>query len=210
MAREKTKREDILAAAAKIFGSRGFYLANMADIAEEAGIGKGTVYEYFDSKSSLFIETLKYKADLYRKTMEERINGQEGFRNKLDIFIKTHWEIVRENIKSASIMMINPSDINLTDESIRGVIDFLLDERSRIAELLSNIVEIGRIEGVIGDIDVEFASDMLLDMILRYGMRGVLKGLSDEQMQREKEKLIDLFVNGAGMPGKREWRRELR
>jgi AcrR family transcriptional regulator len=52
--RDKRKRE-ILEAAAAVFADRGFRTARIADIAARAGIGKGTVYEYFRSKEDLFI-----------------------------------------------------------------------------------------------------------------------------------------------------------
>jgi AcrR family transcriptional regulator len=38
-----------------VFAERGFRTARMADVAKRAGIGKGTVYEYFRSKEDLFL-----------------------------------------------------------------------------------------------------------------------------------------------------------
>ena len=49
-----TKRELIIHAAIKVFGRTGLEKGKIADIAREAGIGKGTVYEYFRSKDELF------------------------------------------------------------------------------------------------------------------------------------------------------------
>lgn len=49
------KRMRILRAAVKVFARNGLERGKIADIAEEAGIGKGTVYEYFRSKEELFI-----------------------------------------------------------------------------------------------------------------------------------------------------------
>lgn len=48
------KRAKILAAAARVFADKGFAGARIADVALAAGIGKGTVYEYFASKDALF------------------------------------------------------------------------------------------------------------------------------------------------------------
>lgn len=45
----------ITEAAAVVFAERGFRSARVADIAERAGIGKGTVYEYFHSKEEVFL-----------------------------------------------------------------------------------------------------------------------------------------------------------
>ena len=49
----QVRREQILDAAARVFLDRGLAEATMADVAEAAGVAKGTVYLYFDSKSAL-------------------------------------------------------------------------------------------------------------------------------------------------------------
>jgi AcrR family transcriptional regulator len=49
------KARAIVEAAALVFSERGLRSARMADVAERAGIGKGTVYEYFRSKEDLFL-----------------------------------------------------------------------------------------------------------------------------------------------------------
>jgi AcrR family transcriptional regulator len=55
----KTARvNDILAAALEEFFQQGFAAARLDAIAERAGIGKGTIYLYFDSKEALFEEAV--------------------------------------------------------------------------------------------------------------------------------------------------------
>jgi AcrR family transcriptional regulator len=49
---------DILAAALEEFFQQGFAAARLDAIAERAGIGKGTIYLYFDSKEALFEEAV--------------------------------------------------------------------------------------------------------------------------------------------------------
>lgn len=56
----KEKESRIIKAAAKIFSRRGFANAVMADIAAEAEIGKGTIYEYFKSKNDLFFAVFEW------------------------------------------------------------------------------------------------------------------------------------------------------
>ena len=48
------KRELIINAAIKVFARDGLEKGKIADIATEAGIGKGTVYEYFRRKEDIF------------------------------------------------------------------------------------------------------------------------------------------------------------
>ena len=51
---ENTKRRQILDGARKVFLAQGFDGASMGEIAKVAGVSKGTLYVYFDSKESLF------------------------------------------------------------------------------------------------------------------------------------------------------------
>ena len=60
LSRKEEKRALIIEAAAKVFARRGFASTLMAEIAIEAGIGKGTLYEYFDSKEDLFFTVFEW------------------------------------------------------------------------------------------------------------------------------------------------------
>lgn len=51
---KEEKKIEIIHAAIKIFSEKGMVKAKMADIAIVAGIGKGTIYEYFRSKEEIF------------------------------------------------------------------------------------------------------------------------------------------------------------
>ncbi len=50
----------IIEAAARVFAKKGYAGASVADIAVSAAIGKGTVYEYFDSKEDLFFAVFEW------------------------------------------------------------------------------------------------------------------------------------------------------
>ncbi len=49
------KREDILLSALKLLAEQGFHGAPMAQIAEHAGVGTGTVYRYFENRDALIL-----------------------------------------------------------------------------------------------------------------------------------------------------------
>ena len=51
---ESAKRQQILGGARKVFLAQGFDSASMGEIARTAGVSKGTLYVYFDSKEQLF------------------------------------------------------------------------------------------------------------------------------------------------------------
>ena len=57
--RPEARPEEILDAAQQVFGESGFARAKLDDIARLAGVSKGTLYLYFDSKETLFREVVR-------------------------------------------------------------------------------------------------------------------------------------------------------
>src|SRR5580693_8490968 len=51
---ESAKRRQIMEGAREVFLAQGFDAASMGEIARKAGVSKGTLYVYFDSKEQLF------------------------------------------------------------------------------------------------------------------------------------------------------------
>jgi TetR/AcrR family fatty acid metabolism transcriptional regulator len=52
---ETARRNQILDAAAGLFAQQGFHITTIKDIAKEAGIADGTVYNYFKNKTALLL-----------------------------------------------------------------------------------------------------------------------------------------------------------
>src|SRR3954466_12165830 len=51
---DNAKRRQIMEGARAVFLAQGFDAASMGEIARKAGVSKGTLYVYFDSKERLF------------------------------------------------------------------------------------------------------------------------------------------------------------
>lgn len=64
---KKKKAAAIAQAALETFRKTGYHRARMADIAEAAGVGKGTLYEYFADKADL----LRFLFDDYFQAFEQ-------------------------------------------------------------------------------------------------------------------------------------------
>lgn len=84
-----SKRDLILNAAYDLFINKGYLDAKIIDIADAAGIGKGTVYEYFESKDAIFFELFKTKVaagyDSLSDLPEKDIPCERKIKEYLDI-----------------------------------------------------------------------------------------------------------------------------
>jgi len=60
---KENKRNLIIEAASRVFAQRGFSGSSISHIASYAGIGKGTTYEYFNSKEDLFFAVFEWHVE---------------------------------------------------------------------------------------------------------------------------------------------------
>jgi AcrR family transcriptional regulator len=68
--REET-REQVLAAAARVFAQRGFHGTSLDAVAEEAGFSRGAVYYNFADKEELFLELLDRRCAEHAQDLRE-------------------------------------------------------------------------------------------------------------------------------------------
>jgi len=54
----KKRKRQILAAAREVFSQKGFAEATTAEIAQQAGVSEGTIYNYFNSKRDLLVSLI--------------------------------------------------------------------------------------------------------------------------------------------------------
>ena len=71
----KARREEILAAAVRVFARRGYAAARIDDVAREAGIAKGSVYLYFDSREHLLHAAFADLAERSERILREAVEG---------------------------------------------------------------------------------------------------------------------------------------
>lgn len=67
---QERRRREILLAAIDLFARKGFQRTEVQEIADAAGVAKGTVYRYFESKEALFLAA----ADLSMRELAESID----------------------------------------------------------------------------------------------------------------------------------------
>ena len=59
------KRYRILEAATEIFSTKDYHEAKVEEIAKKAGVGKGTIYQYFPSKQAILDNLYLYRRNQY-------------------------------------------------------------------------------------------------------------------------------------------------
>ncbi|MCO4315706.1 TetR/AcrR family transcriptional regulator [Phyllobacterium sp. 21LDTY02-6] len=83
---DPAKRQQILEGADRVFSQMGFDAASMNDITREAGVSKGTIYVYFDSKEELFMELCIQYRDKFFSGVHSALEGERDIREALIAF----------------------------------------------------------------------------------------------------------------------------
>ncbi|MCR4441578.1 MAG: TetR/AcrR family transcriptional regulator [Peptococcaceae bacterium] len=182
------KQDLILKAAAEVFSTRGFHGARIEEIARQAGVGKGTVYEYFKSKEHLFSETLKAGMEKFNQRLLEETGRHDCAREKLASFALLHILFGKRYRSMARMAMLGTLPL---DESFRKRVRQLHAQR---LEMIENIVKEGIAGGEIRPVDPFLAANLF------YGGVGLIAGpfveLAPAEIERSVERIIDYFFRG--------------
>ena len=97
--RKAVSRARILEAARTVFFRDGFMAANLDEVARRAGVAKGTLYRYFDSKAELYVGVLAEGGEEFerhmRETLDPAISRSDQIR-RTGHFYFDHWMRNRE------------------------------------------------------------------------------------------------------------------
>lgn len=85
MPKQKTDKQEIIKAALEIFLEKGYHKTSMADIANETGLLKGSLYHHFTSKQDLMKAIIKsihewYKREIFNIQHDEKLDTDEKVR----------------------------------------------------------------------------------------------------------------------------------
>ncbi len=84
------KRDLLLRAATTVFARRGFFNAQVADVAREAGVAAGTVYLYFRSKDDLLVSIFERNMKDARAEARTALGGIDGAVDRLRALARLH------------------------------------------------------------------------------------------------------------------------
>lgn len=188
----KERERNILEAARQVFGDHGFYHTKIQDIADTAGIGKGTVYEYFESKEELFCRMVRYSLSLYTQRAREGL-GKGGCLERLRNLIRVNRQVVANSGPLVDMFLSNGSigEDKLLREQI---MELFLDVKLEMISLVAEALAAGQAEGLVRPgIDREFAAELFVHMVMGYCQWAVRTG-----KEGSEDALLELFLSGIG------------
>jgi len=99
------KRPLILQAATDIFAEQGFAAVTVAEIAERAGIGKGTVYEYFSSKDELLFAVFEWMNEQIFERFQTLMKSGGSTSERLKKMLTVAAEVTCEQVEMQAVVL---------------------------------------------------------------------------------------------------------
>ena len=84
---KEAKKMEILHAAMQVFAQKGVVKTKIIDIATTAGVGKGTIYEYFRSKEEIFTSAYTYFFQTMESMVQEALSKEDDPLKQLELIL---------------------------------------------------------------------------------------------------------------------------
>ncbi len=179
------KHTAILNAAYVLFGSKGFYETKMSEVAEQAGIAKGTVYLYFKSKEELFMAVTRRDCEEFLQQLYDKLQVCETLTDKLSVIAKHHLFYYYERKQHTKLFFRTPNNnpelvaymALFMEQYMQDVVKVLLEGGATEPELMA--------QSYIGILD-RLKMDILFD-----------SSFAEEDAYKRADFAAGLFIRGA-------------
>lgn len=184
------KRELILQAALKVFSDFGFHNAKIEEIAQEAGVGKGTVYEYFTSKKQLYQEMLKDRIEVFNEQVIKAVERETSLRGKLHCLIKESIIIGRHFRHMNKVAILETTYI---DEAFQ---EWLEEMHAYRLETISGIIREGIGNGELRPINVPLFTRLFYGGIVMLVCPFAGMDILQDDVDKAASEIVDLYLQG--------------
>jgi AcrR family transcriptional regulator len=191
--REAT-RQRILREAAREFARLGFEQANINVIAEQAGIGKGTIYLYFQNKRELFREMLRSIAQVHLSTVRTALAPHGTLQERLERLFRAFARLAVEDSDSFNVSMSALYGVNraFQEEATRLLRDYLT--------VIALVLVDSQARGEIQLVDSEATALQVLSLTKSYVLSARVLDWSEEAIEKRAALIARQVVAGIAPP----------
>lgn len=197
------KQERVLDAALEEFADRGYHQASLNRVVAQAGIAKGSLYQYFPNKEGIFRHIFQYALSLVRGTLMDVKDEtrEEDFFTRLEKSLLAGVRFSREHPRIFSLYLKIQFDKNVPCRE-----EFLAAVRRHAAEYFASLVRRAKARGELRPGVPEAASLFLLDAVFDRFLQAVavpsldvalgLHQAPDIVVRQRVRELINLLKDG--------------
>ena len=187
------RKQETLDVAQRLLMERGYANFNMDELADEVGISKPTLYQYFNSKDDLAAQAV---VRMFEK-MEAQISGlsEKSPFEQLEHFLRSMLQA-----RSQKIYLMAPADV----EFMRSLVEHHPHVSKQLLAIRNKLEQIVRKAQALGEIDPSFPSWVVVNAV--FSLQAVIHNpLAKHEPQRSEAELaaaaasiLCIFRRGVG------------
>ncbi|HHJ53724.1 MAG TPA: TetR/AcrR family transcriptional regulator [Caldithrix abyssi] len=185
------KKSKIIEAAVEVFAEKGFYNANVRDVARRAGVADGTIYVYFKGKDDLLISLFEQKMENILIDFNHKLEKITDPLHRLQEFVRTYFEMIKNDIHLAEVFQVElrQSSKFLKDYHNQKFLDFL----NIIATILKDGIDIGFFRE---NINIDVAKIMIFGAIDEVARQWILGADDKYSLPEASEQVSYTLIHG--------------
>jgi TetR/AcrR family fatty acid metabolism transcriptional regulator len=185
------RKSELLSAARAVFARRGFHEATIDDIAHEAGVAKGTVYLYFESKQQIYLEALRFGIESLNAEMNAKAQSAGGCADKLRQLVAAKIEFFD---KHRDFFQIFHSEFGHAGTDAAGL-TLCKDLYFEQAKVIERVLQEGIQEGSVRKVNLKKTALSIADLTRGIATQRML-GLSKTHLSDEIDFIFGLLWKG--------------
>ena len=155
---QKLGQDAIFEAVVELFREKGLEAITMQNVAEQAGMATGTLYNYFKSKEQIlnYVHTMAFKK-FYDSAVV--ITTQGKFVNKLEAFLRHCFNFFLENMGTFIVLEMARLDKQIDNAQI-------IQWDNKVLDMIRGMIQEGVEGGFYGQIDVEAGAKFIFCIVI--------------------------------------------
>lgn len=161
MSKGTQTREMILERCAQLFSKQGYFGSSLADIMQETGLEKGGIYNHFDSKEQLALESFDYAFSLLQQRMRLALEGKTHAVERLYAILTYFQSLLDEPVIAGGCPILNTAVE--ADDAQPALRERALHAMDSLRDTIERIVAKGiRREEIRPDIDISACATLFI------------------------------------------------
>jgi AcrR family transcriptional regulator len=183
------RQEEILDAAARFFASRGYFEANIQELADILGVGKGTIYRYFLTKEELFLAAVDRLMQRLTEAIDQCMDAIQDPVDQIAGAVKTYLTFFAEHPEFTELLIQERAQFKDRKKPTYFVYRDAHCERRR--EHIGAVIAEGRLR----DVPVDRVGDVIGDLLYGTMFTNYFAG-RNRSPEEQAEDLLDVALFG--------------
>ena len=160
MVATRNTREDVVAAAGRLFAARGYHGTSMRDLGRELGLHGSSLYSHVSSKEDLLVEVIERGAERFQASADRAMAASDDPAEQLRSLIGGHIDVVLDHSDEVKTFLDEARSLEAPNR------DKVIAARDAYERSFRQVIRAGSEEGVYAtDLDPKVTTIFILSIL---------------------------------------------